>query len=355
MGDQTSSPSGRSPEPPRPAPAPQGPATIFGVADQAGVSITTVSHVFSGKRHVSEETRERVLRIAATLGYKPRASARALATGRSMTIALQHSMSGAEFVLNPFFGAMLPSMSEAALRAGYAFIFVPPDPPPEVFVTPLVLERRVDAAILIDPVETDSFVQAVLRLGLPAVSLGRIEGHPELPGVDHDHAAACAQVLEHLGSRGYSRPALLSLDSAMSYAQDMNAAFRRMAPAGSAIVAAPELTEQVAYELALELLGGPDRPDSIFCLNDLLAAGVKRAAANLAIEIPGDLGLVGVGDSALASAGPIPMTSMRAYAELAGTRLIELIAAILDQTGNGERPDASLPMELIPRESTQRS
>lgn len=337
----------------RETPVPPGAATIFSVAEQAGVSITTVSHVFSGKRHVSDDTRERVLRVAEGLGYKPRASARALATGRSMTIALQHSMSGAEFVLNPFFGAMLPSMSEAALRTGYAFIFVPPDPPPEVFVTPLVCERRVDAAILIDPVASDGFVQAVLELGLPAVSLGRVDGHPEVPGVDHDHASACAQVLEHLRLRRYSHPALLSLESGMSYALDMDAAFTEMAPEGSPVVAAPELSEQVAYDLALELLGRTDRPDSVFCLNDLLAAGVKRAAADLGIVIPGGLGLVGVGDSALAAVGPIPMTSMRAFPELAGRRLIELIEMILDGSAVTPPGDA-LPMELIPRESTLR-
>jgi DNA-binding LacI/PurR family transcriptional regulator len=328
-------------------------STIFEVAQEAGVSITTVSHVFSGKRHVSEDTRERVLRIATTLGYKPRASARALATGRSMTIALQHSMSGAEFVLNPFFGAMLPAMSEAALRSGYAFIFVPPDPPEDVFVVPLVLERRVDAAILIDPVPSDVFVRAVLELDLPAVSLGRIEGESRLPVVDHDHADACARVLEHLLLRGYTRPALLSLDSEMSYVLDMNSAFGRIAPAGSPILAVPELSERAAYEFALELLSGTDRPDSIFCLNDLLAVGVKRAAADLDIPIPSELGLVGVGDSALATVGPVSLTSMRAYPERAGARLIELLEAMLSED-DIVLDVGPLPMELVARESTQR-
>jgi DNA-binding LacI/PurR family transcriptional regulator len=329
--------------------------TIFEVADEAGVSITTVSHVFSGKRHVSDDTRERVLRVAAAMGYKPRASARALATGRSMTIALQHSMPGAEFVLNPFFGAMLPSMSEAALRAGYAFIFVPPDPLPEVFVTPLVIERRVDAAILIDPIDSDGFVRAVLAQELPAVSLGRIDGHPEVPVVDHDHAQACAQVLEHLASRGYRRPALLTLESDMSYVLDMDGAFERIAPPGSLIIAAPELSERIAHELALELLAGPQRPDCIFCVNDLLASGVERAAADLGISIPHQVGLVGVGDSALAREAAVPLTSMRAYPERAGALLIELIEGLLDDDHDPPaRAHAALPMELIARGSTQR-
>jgi DNA-binding LacI/PurR family transcriptional regulator len=334
------------------------PATIFGVAKEAEVSITTVSHVFSGKRHVSEETRDRVLHIADRLGYRPRASARALATGRSMTIALQHSMSGAEFVLNPFFGTMLPSMSEAALRAGYAFIFVPPDPMVDVFVTPLVVERRVDAAILIDPVASDRFVEAVLEFGLAVVSLGRVVGHPEVPGVDHDHADACRQVLNHLTERGYRRPALVSIGSGMSYALDMEKTFREIAPARSPIVAAPEVSDTVGYEIAIELLSARERPDSIFCLNDLLAVGITRAAGDLGIEIPRDLGLVGVNDSALATSGPLAITSLRTFAEQAGRQLIELIELVLDPdvplSVVQESSARLIPMQLIERESTLR-
>jgi DNA-binding LacI/PurR family transcriptional regulator len=295
------------------------PANIFQVADEAGVSITTVSHVFSSKRHVSEETRKRVLGVADRLGYKPRASARALATGRSMTIALQHSLSGPEFSLNPFFAAMLTAMSEAAISAGYSFIFVPADPPSDVFVNALIAERRVDGAILIDPVPGDAFVEAVIELGLPAVSLGRVDGHPEKLSVDHDHAKALQAVLEHLGDRGYERPAMLSLAAEMSYVADLDGAFERFAPAGAPLLAADEFSVPSGYELALELLEAPDPPDAIFCVNDILAVGAARAAAERGMIIPDELGIVGVGDSPLAREAAVPLTSVRVFPERAGT------------------------------------
>ena len=75
--------------------------TIFEVADAAGVSITTVSHVFSGKRRVGADSRRRVIDVAARLAYRPRRNARSLATGRTMTLAIQFPMSGPEMVLNP--------------------------------------------------------------------------------------------------------------------------------------------------------------------------------------------------------------------------------------------------------------
>ena len=238
-------------------PTPAASATIFEVASEAGVSITTVSHVFSSKRHVSEETRRRVLAVSDRLGYRPRASARALATGRSMTIALQHSLSSPEFALNPFFAAMLTSMSEAAISSGYSFVFVPADPPAEVFVTPLIAERRVDWAILIDPVPGDAFVDAVIALEMPAVSLGRVEGHPEILPVDHDHASALKGVLDYLKIQGYESPAMLSLAAEMSYAADMDAAFERFAPAGAPVLSAAEFSERAVTSWRRSCSRGP--------------------------------------------------------------------------------------------------
>jgi DNA-binding LacI/PurR family transcriptional regulator len=337
-----------------PPPSPTTSANIFQVAVEAGVSITTVSHVFSSKRHVSEETRRRVLAVSDRLGYRPRASARALATGRSMTIALQHSLSSPEFALNPFFAAMLTSMSEAAISSGYSFIFVPADPPAEVFVTPLIAERRVDGAILIDPVPGDAFVEAVITNEMPAVSLGRVEGHPEKLSVDHDHALALKEVFEHLRLQGYERPAMLSLAAEMSYVADMDAAFERLAPPGAPCLSATEFSERSGYELAQELLEGPGRPDAIFCVNDILAAGAARAAADLGMLVPDELGIVGVGDSVRAREAVTPLTSIRVFPELAGTLLLELIEVLL---ASGEQPDPPdpLPAELVVRQSTSRT
>lgn len=335
------------------------PATIFGVAQEAGVSITTVSHVFSGKRHVSRETKERVLEVADRLGYRPRASARALATGRSMTIALQYSMPGAALLMNPLLAEILPAMSEIALRSGYSFIFVPPDPPSEVFVTPLLSERRIDAAILLFPLASDRFVRAVLDAGLPVITLGRIPGRQDAWVVDHDHDGACAQALAHLEERGYNRPALVLVESASRFSSDMRDAFNRLAPAGSEVAVSAELSEADSYNLGLELLDRPDRPDSIFCLNDLLAAGVKRAADELGIGVPDELGIISVGDSDLAAFGPVPLTSLRPRIDRAGRKLVELVNEVLDRHNRAQLdqdgPAELIPMQLIERASTARS
>ncbi len=334
-------------------------STIFRVAEQAGVSITTVSHVFSGKRHVSASTRQRVLAIAEEMGYQPTASARALATRRTMTVALQHSVSGPEDMVNPFMGAMLTAMSETAMRAGYSFLFVPPGPTAEIFVGPLVEDRRIDGAILVDPTTDDPFVAALIANRLPLVSLGRIEGHPEFRAVDHDHPVITRTALEHLREVGYVHPALMSLQAPMSLVIDTERTFTELAGRNAPIIALDEFSERCAYRAALRLLGRRRHPDAIFCVSDLFALGVVHAARELGLDIPNDVGIVGVGDSPAARGMSIPLTSVRVYPELAGVRLFEtLIALIEDQAERSiasRRDDEPLPAELVVRRSTART
>jgi DNA-binding LacI/PurR family transcriptional regulator len=330
-------------------------STIFRVAREAGVSITTVSHVFSGKRHVSEATRARVLEVAESLEYQPRASARALATRRSMTVALQHSISGPEDMVNPFMGSMLAAMSEVAMRAGYSFLFVPPGATAEIFVAPLIDERRIDGAILVDPTPEDPFVSALMENGMPLVSLGRIEGHDELLRVDHDHAGYCRAVLEHLRSRGYQRPALMSLVPRMSLLTDIVTTFRSAAGSRAPIVSLDEFSEQRAYDAALQLLQRKRPPDAIYCINDLMAMGVARAARDLARRVPQDLGIVGVGDSVLARTMSVPLTSVRVYPEQAGTMLFEVLIDLMERGMETVSQPPLLPAELVVRESTSRA
>jgi DNA-binding LacI/PurR family transcriptional regulator len=326
-------------------------ATIFDIAEAAGVSITTVSHVFSGNRPVGTATRQKVLEAAERLDYRPRGSARALATGRTMTLALQISFSGPELLFNPFFTSLLPAMSEAAIELGYSFAFVPADAA-ESFVEPLIARRTVDAAILIDPRPGDRFVAEVLAERLPYVSLGRVLGAPAGPRVDHDHLEVCRAVVDHLRAERYERIAMLSIREQVSYVIDLEAAFRTIVPDG-AVIAADALSVDAGRAVAAELLAGDDRPDALFCANDVLAVGVLQAAAAAGVRVPEDLGVVGVEDSSLARHAEPPLTSISAHPEEAGRLLIATMDRVL--SGELDVPPTVVPIDLVIRASSTRS
>jgi DNA-binding LacI/PurR family transcriptional regulator len=325
-------------------------ATIFEVAREAGVSITTVSHVFTGNRPVNEETRRRVQSAAERLAYRPRASARALASGRTMTLAVQFPFDSPAVLSVPYFNALVPALSEAAVTNGYSYVLVPPNPPRETIVVPLVERRGVDGAILLDPIRGDSFAAELHRAGIPMVSLGRVLDFPETPRVDQDFESAFAGIAEHLEQGGYKRPALLLFGGEMSTVYDLRQAFAHNFPDGPEVIAA-EHSDGAARAEAERLLGTDDPPDAFICLSELQAAGVYRAAAALGIAIPDEIGVIALGDSGMAREMSPPLTALSIFPGRTGRLLVDLIHQVL--SGAGDPPPMTLVQtELIPRGSS---
>lgn len=324
--------------------------TIFEVAEAAGVSITTVSHVFSGKRPVKERTRRRVAGAAESLGYSPRRTARALASGRTMTLAIQFPYQAADVLFNPYFSEMIPAMSEAAVGRGYAFVFVPPDPPRDSFLAPLIEQRGIDGAILLDPVLGDVFPTVLAEAAVPFVSLGRVPDAPDAPRVDQDFGAAFAQLAGHLSEAGYVRPALLSLPGQLTTLLDLQEAFEA-AYEGGVVAVAADGSDHAAEDAARELLAGTQPADAIVCISERHAASVYRTAMDLGLSIPEDVGVAALGDAIAAGMHP-PLTSVAMFADHAGRALVEMVHRVVE---GGAIPALTLvPFELHARESTAR-
>ena len=117
-------------------------------------------------------------------------------------------------------------------------MFVPPADEGRSFVDPPVGERRVDGAVLVDRLLGDPFVDAVRAAGLPFVTIGRLLDGSSDVWVDNDHASICAGVAEHLKAAGYERPALLTIETDVSYGADCVAGFRTAFPQPDRIVVA---------------------------------------------------------------------------------------------------------------------
>ena len=327
-------------------------ATIFEVAEAAGVSITTVSHVFSGKRRVNAQTRSRVLETAARLSYSPSSTAQALATGRNFALALQVSFTGEALILNPFFASLLPTLSLAAVERGYSFVYVPPSEEGRSFVEPLLGERRIDGAVLVDPELGDPFVEAIRKAGLPFVTIGRLLDGSSDVWVDNDHASICTTVAEHLAAAGFERPALLTIETDVSYGADYVAGFRHAFPDSRQVVVAEAFSAQAATRAAAAALAGDEAPDAFFCIHDQLALGVEPAIEGAGLRVGRDVGVVAVGDSVIAQQAHVPLSSVNVATERFGPATV----ALLDELITGGRPTTPvvIPARLAARASTVR-
>jgi len=309
-------------------------STIRDVAAHAGVSIRTVSRVLNRSTKVNGETRERIEAAIASLGFHPSARARGLATGRSYLIGLVHNDRNA-LVLDTLQRGIV---AEAAAR-GYEMVVHPaPADPCAVAADVIGFARRsrVDGLVVMAPVcGIADVAPALAAAGVHAVALSAvpIEGFPAV--LVSDERAAAAEVARYLVALGHRRIALINGPAGMSSAAERRAGFLS-ALADAGVEPPREATGDYAFDggftAAEALLDGPGRPTAIFAANDVMAAGVLKAAAARGIAVPVNLSVVGFDGSILARMlTPALTTVHRPLTDMAASatrRLIDIVEGV---------------------------
>ncbi|MFD1787127.1 LacI family DNA-binding transcriptional regulator [Sphingomonas floccifaciens] len=319
----------------RPVSRPQSGSTIRDVAASAGVSIRTVSRVLNRSPKVNAETRERVEATIATLGFRRSARARGLATGRSYLIALLHNDRNA-LVLD----TLQRGVVEAAAERGYELV-VHPAPAEETDAVADILDfvgrSRIDGLVVMAPVSgIVGLADELAAAGVPAVALAAvgIAGFSDM--LVSDERGAAADVARYLRGLGHARVGLVNGPLDAQSAQERRSGFLNAAE-GMAVVEAPgDYGFDAGVAAGDALLGIEPRPTAIFAVNDIMAAGVLKAAAARGIAVPRDVSVVGFDGSMLARMLTPALTSVhRPLADMARsatTRLLDIIEGGDDAT-----------------------
>ncbi|MEV7010604.1 LacI family DNA-binding transcriptional regulator [Streptosporangium sp. NPDC051022] len=273
-------------------PQPRKRATIREVAKATGLSPASVSYALRGMQ-VSEETIERVRRVAAELGYEADPIARALASGRTGTIGLLCDS------LEDLWQQALAVGIGRALKDNdrYALILdAAGDPVRERTLARQLRDQRVDG-LIVQPVDPAAALWAELCESLPVVSIGdSLAGARTAGEVVFDNRTGVTMALEHLRNRGHRRIAVLTPTRAST--TDRPADVHVLAEAGRLgldieVVTAPQALT-AATGVADAMLAGGHRV--FFCFADSIAYGVYAACAERGLAIPSDVSVMGYDD-----------------------------------------------------------
>ncbi|HEU4657382.1 MAG TPA: LacI family DNA-binding transcriptional regulator [Capillimicrobium sp.] len=329
---------------------------IRAVAEAAGVSVTTVSHALNGKGRLPDATRRRVQEVARELGYRPNATAQALAGGRSRLLGLAVSQAEDEpFALSDFayFATLMSAATSAALEHGYALVLVHDDDRGEQIWS----QVNVDGAVIVDPIPGNRLLEAVRERELPLVTTGRIPGDEDGYWVDNDHVAGMRSMLDHLARQGAERVALMTTPPKTSYTADALHAYESWcADTGVEPRIAwldGGLTEGSGYEAATSLLRGDDPPDAIYSSLDRPALGALLAAHALGIAVPDELLVAGCTDSNAGRAAEPALTALGLQPERIGQLAVELLVDLVEGR-EPARHHLHVPTRVIARGSTRR-
>jgi DNA-binding LacI/PurR family transcriptional regulator len=326
---------------------------IKDVARRAGVSTTTVSHALNGKGRISPDTRRRVQEVAEQLGYRPNATARNLAGGRSGLIGLAVAQAGeGDIVVSDFayFAELISAASVVALDRGYALMLT------SAAQGDAWSRITVDGAIIVDPIAGDLLETRLRRLRVPLVTTGRIPGSSRDCWIDNDHHAGTRAMLDHVAARGAQRIALLGSPPTTSFAIDSLAEYRRWcAEHGQEpieAVARGSLTEGSGFEATVKLLRRKRPPDAVHSTLDRLALGAILAAQTEGLSVPRELLVSGCVDSEAGKWARPGLTTLALHPGQIGVAAVEMVIGLIEDR-EPER-EVIIPTRIKVRGSTRR-
>ena len=326
--------------------------TLRVIADEAGVSPSTVSRIINGTAKVSDQLKVAVQAAIAKHDFRPDAAARGLALGRSLTIGVL-----SQAIDSPFYAEGLRGVEKRLLQAGYAALFMSGNwnEADEDRCLREFIDRGVDGIIMFSGCLADSAVRRYARR-VPIVVTGRSLRGPRifsLPVNDREGARLAAR---HLIEAGHRRIAFIA--GAENHPDGLERlSGYQAALADAAIAFDPHLVaegnwhEDGGFRAVNGLLDSGRRFTAVFCVNDQTAHGAYLGLFRRGLKIPDDVSVVGFDDLPSSSYVLPPLTSVRQSVHELGEQSAEAILAILA----GRRPRVDPPqIKVIVRESTRR-
>ena len=319
---------------------------LIDVAAAAGVSPTTASHSFSGKRYVSPTTKQRIWRAAHDLGYLHSAVPKTVAILLRPPETLRSSELGTSSFPN-----LAGAMAVAAISRGFNVITARDI----ADVTGSV--PRLDGCILIFPNYKDEVLQKVLAARLATVSYDPDPGSPEFRWwAGSAYKESTIQLLDHLHLAGARRIAIIVGGTDNMYRRATVSAYMHFTRAvnGTPLlrVAETERGRISASETATVLLRLSNPPDAIVTTSSIFAAGALDSAQNACIPVPEKLMIATLTDGPLAEFAQVPITGLRIDAHKSAEAVLELLERRL--TGDrAPKPNPRIGLQLVRRLSTQ--
>lgn len=325
--------------------------TVHDVARLAGVSAMTVSRALNNPERVSPGTLAKVREVVSRTGFVPNGMAGGLRSSRARLVAAVLPT-----LVGPVFQETVRALNQALDERGYQLMIGQSgyDASREDLLLDAVIRRRPDGIVLTGIMHSVEGRRQLLAAGIPVVETWDLTPTPIDMLVGFSHERIGEAVCHFLYSQGYRHPLLLSADD--ERARRRMDGFRRMAQAlgleaevPTLLVPAPTTLGSGRSGLA-EVLRTHPQTDALFCSSDMLALGVLIEAQTRGMDVPGQLGVIGLGDLDFAASLQPALTTVR----INGTRIGRMAAQFIVDRAEGRpvsEPIVDIGFEIITRAS----
>ncbi|GAB4052186.1 LacI family DNA-binding transcriptional regulator [Spirosoma litoris] len=335
------------------------PITIKDIARSLNISISTVSRALRGMQEIHPDTRKAVMRLAEELDYQPNQLAKNLAKSRTKTIG----------VIVPnlsyhYFSAMLNSIEEAALQAGYSVLVCQTNESYLRETTNIqnLLRSQVEGFIISLSRDTDNYehVERLVRKNIPLVLFDRYAESIDVSKVIVDNYAAAFKATEHLIENGCRRIGFLAGPTQLVLSNQRVAGYRAALAkhdlsVGDQYVFHCDYTEENTIMQTLALMSLPQPPDGIVVISDRMAYSTMYALKQKGLRIPEDVAIVSFNNEPVSALFSPTLSSINQPIQEMGTETVRLLLRELNATDTMVPKETKvMETQLIVRASSMR-
>ncbi|WP_417822978.1 LacI family DNA-binding transcriptional regulator [Thalassospira lucentensis] len=333
--------------------------TIKQIAEQAGVSPSTVSLVLNGKGDISGITRSRVLELISSLNYTPRAPKKRMQTAKTIkflkiakhghTVNRDHSH---------FISDYIDGMSSEATSRGYKLQVLSYENVTANDITDILANSDATAAIILGTELTREDIQQIQDFRLPTVFIDSFYDLIDANFVDMNNGDAVYTVLTHLKDLGFSKIGYVGSETqTRNFALRKKAFLKNMDYLGLPVKADHVLsigsTITSAYDDSLKILSAQNSvAEAYFCANDIMAYGFTKALKEKGYKIPQDISIVGFDNLPMSATLDPSLTTIDVSKRKIGSMAVTVLDELLNADGSLPAVKVQVGAELVVRAST---
>ncbi|MBV6658609.1 MAG: LacI family DNA-binding transcriptional regulator [Devosiaceae bacterium] len=310
---------------------------INDLAERAGVAPATVSRALNGYADIAEATRERILKLAREMNYRPSSRARQLARGSIETVAFVLPAPHGP-VYDPFLSDFLDALAAALADHDYDLLVATVrqgETETEVYRR-LISAQKTAGFIITNSRDHDPRIKLLQDVGVPFVVYGRAKLDAPFASVDMDNEVALAGMVDHLVALGHRRIAYIDLDDSATFARLRRAGFdagvaRNKLPAEDIAIVSSAHDSAGGQSAVSALFDGTasHRPTAVVCPADVVAIGVIQAVTARGFVVGRDVSVTGYDGVPLGAFTSPPLTTMSQPTREIGKWLVETLFAMM--------------------------
>lgn len=330
--------------------------TIETVAKKAGVTAATVSYALSGKKKISQEVKQRIMKAVEELDYRPSITARNLASSKTWTVGLYASPTKnirEDYFFNNILAGILDVLHEKNYQIQlYAdYLSQKKDDKPVVHMT-----QPIDGALIMNPRIHDVYINSVMQRNIPFVVIGTPNERENCFYVDADITAGYYAAVNYLIKKGHTKILLINGSAEYTQSEKRKTGYIMAYNDNGLIhderwISNVQMLEEDGYNEFKKIADEIQDFTAVVTFNDTIAVGVLRVLKEKGISVPGKVAVLSAGNTMITRIHSPSITSLDMGSYDIGIKAAELLLEVIEK----KRIQAShtiIRTQLVEREST---